>query len=81
LYAHTLLQVVKVGVSLYYGSRMQCQVLPEKLGRLKVERHLAELQGQRQSSNADKGLSAESEAEGNSNQRFKDASTATEAMP
>ena len=48
-----MLQVVKVAVSLYYGSRMQCQVLPEKLGRLKIERHLAELNGQQQNLSPD----------------------------
>eukprot|EP00191_Tetraselmis_sp_GSL018_P016787 CAMPEP_0177585952 /NCGR_PEP_ID=MMETSP0419_2-20121207/4792_1 /TAXON_ID=582737 /ORGANISM="Tetraselmis sp., Strain GSL018" /LENGTH=465 /DNA_ID=CAMNT_0019075769 /DNA_START=82 /DNA_END=1479 /DNA_ORIENTATION=- len=36
-------QLVKIVVSLYYGSRMQCQVLPEKLGRLKIERYAAEI--------------------------------------
>mmetsp|Transcript_36962 Transcript_36962/g.95863 ORF Transcript_36962/g.95863 Transcript_36962/m.95863 type:complete len:460 (-) Transcript_36962:215-1594(-) len=37
-----LWQVVKIGVSLYYGSRMQCQVLPDRLGKLLIERHVAE---------------------------------------
>lgn len=41
---NSILQIVKVCVSLYYGSRMQCQVLPEKLGRLKIEQYAAEME-------------------------------------
>mmetsp|Transcript_1388 Transcript_1388/g.2455 ORF Transcript_1388/g.2455 Transcript_1388/m.2455 type:complete len:89 (-) Transcript_1388:434-700(-) len=37
-------QCVKIGVSLYYGSRMQCQVLPNRLGKLLIEQHVAEQQ-------------------------------------
>jgi hypothetical protein len=32
-----------MAVSLYYGSQMQCQILPEKLSSRKIERYISQL--------------------------------------